>query len=466
MKTVLQLKEERAQVLAEAERILDAIDADEREMTPDEEARYNAAVERAGKLNIEIERRVKFETAQAPAFADNGSGGNRPQPSNRLPDDPAEDPNAPRAMVRGTDGGARIEIPRSYGRLVGYDKTPQGQMAAYRAGMWLRATLYGDPNAANWCRQHGVGVRSALAGGVNTSGGALVPEEFERAIIDLREKFGLIRRVCRVAPMGSDTRNMPRRTGGLTAYFVGEGVEGTESDAGWDNVALVAKKLMVLTRMSSEISEDAIIDLADQMAEEIAYAFAVKEDTVGFTGTGISTDGGIVGVLVKALQAAHTMAKVAAASGHDTFAELDADDLLAIMAVIPQFAKPGSSWYCSPTAQELVFNAIKIAGGGNTRDMLADSDKPRFLGYPIEVTSVMADSASDTYNGTVMLAFGNLRQAMTMGDRRGIRVALSSEKYWSEDQIGIKGTERFDMNVHDLGSTTVKSPFAVLVGTT
>lgn len=464
MKTVLQLKEERAQVLAEAEKILDSMDADEREMTPDEEARYNAAVERAAKLNAEIERRMKLETVQAPAFA--GNGGNRPQPSNRLPEDPPDDPNAPLATIRPADGGARIEIPRAYGKLMAFAKTPQGQMAAYRAGMWLRATLYGDPNAANWCRQNGVGVRSALSGGVNTSGGALVPEEFERAIIDLREMYGMIRRVCRVAPMGSDTRNMPRRTGGLTAYFVGEGVGGTESDAGWDNVQLVAKKLMVLTRMSSEISEDAIIDLADQMAEEIAYAFAIKEDTVGLTGTGISTDGGIVGVLVKALQAAHSKAKVAAASTHDSFAELDADDLLKLMAAIPQYAKPGARWYCSPTAQELVFNAIKMAGGGNTRDMLADSDTPRFLGYPIEVTPVMADDAAATYNGTVMLGFGNLRQAMTMGDRRGIRVALSSEKYWDEDQIGIKGTERFDINVHDLGSTTVKSPFAVLVGTT
>jgi HK97 family phage major capsid protein len=330
--------------------------------------------------------------------------------------------------------------------------------------MWLHATLYGNTNAADWCRKNGVGPRSALSGGVNTAGGALVPEEFERAIIDLREEYGLFRRVCRVSPMSSDTKNQPRRTGGLTAYFVNEGVAGTSSDAGWDNVQLTAKKLMVLTRMSSEVSEDAIIDLADTMAQEMAYAFAVKEDTVGFTGTGISTDGGITGVLVKAIDANHTKAKVTAATNHDTLAEIDADDLLSLMAAIPQYAKAGSAWYCSPSAQELVFNAIKIAGGGNTRDLLAQSDQPRFLGYPIEVTPVMADDPTADYTGLVMIGFGNLRQAVTMGDRRGIRIALSGDKYWEEDQIGVKGTERFDINVHDLGSTTVKSPFAVLVG--
>jgi len=65
-----------------------------------------------------------------------------------------------------------------------------------------------------------------------------------------------------------------------------------------------------------------------------------------------------------------------------------------------------------------------------------------------------------------MIGFGNLRMAATMGDRRGIRVALSSEQYWEEDQIGVKGTTRHDINVHDLGSATAKSPFAVLIGTT
>jgi len=459
MKTVTQLKQDYAALLAEAEGILDAADEADRAMTPEETAKYDAAVARLTEMKGDIEKRIKLEAVATPNF-----GGQAPtvreQPSAALDETEVE------ATIRPTDAGARVEIPRAYGKLVAFPKTVKGNLAAYRAGMWLRATLYGDVNAQDWCRKNGVGVRSALSGGVNTSGGALVPEELERAIIDLREQYGLFRRVVRVTPMGSDTRNIPRRTGGLTAYFVGENVAGTESDAGWDNVQLVAKKLMVLTRMSSEVAEDAIIDLADMMAQEIAYAFAVKEDTVGFNGTGSAADGGIVGVLVKALQAGFTKAKVAAVSPHNTLAEIDADDLLNLMAAIAQYAKAGAAWYCSPSAQELVFNAIKIAGGGNTRDMLADADKPRFLGYPIEVTPVMADTPGTDYNALVMIGFGNLRQAVTMGDRRGIRVALSNEQYWEEDQIGIKGTERFDINVNDLGSTTVKSPFAVLVGTT
>jgi HK97 family phage major capsid protein len=461
MKTVAQLLQERTALLESAEALLDAADEAGRALTAEEQGQYDVAVARVEEMNTDIERRKKLEAAAAPDFG--GKAAKREQPSNALPEDEVDTPA--RATIRTTEI-TRIESMRSYGKLVAFAKTPKGQEAAYRAGQWIRATLYGDMNALDWCRKNGVGSRAALSGGVNTSGGALVPEELERAIIDLRELYGLFRRVVRVSPMGSDTLNVPRRTGGLQAYFVGENVAGTESDAGWDNVSLVAKKLMVLTRMSSEVSEDAIIDLADKMAEEIAIAFATREDEVGFNGTGSAADGGIVGVLVKALDAAHSLAKVEAATPHNTFAELDSDDLLKLMSALPQFAKPGAAWYCSPTAMELVFNAIKIAGGGNTRDMLAQSDQPRFLGYPINVTPVMNDGAATDYNDAVMIGFGDLRMAATLGDRRGIRVALSSEKYWEEDQIGIKGTERFDINVHDLGSTTKKPPFAVLIGTT
>ena len=461
MKTVLELQTERTKVLAEAEKILDSVDADDRPMTDDEESCYNLAISRAEQLQASINQRAKLEDAQAASIKMNAR---KTAPMDANSDDGI--PSSANATIRNNGGETSIFVPRAYGKMVAFEKTRDGEMQAYRAGMFIRSAIFGDVKATDWCRQNGVGVRSALAGGVATAGGVLVPEELETAIIDLREQYGLFRRSCRVVPMGSDTKIQPRRTGGLTAYYVGENTGGTESDASWDNVSLVAKKLMILTRMSSEINEDAVIDLADTMAQEIAYGFALKEDTVGFTGTGIGTDGGITGVLVKAIDGTHTMAVVEAASGHDTLPEIDATDLINLMSVIPTYAKAGSAWYCSPTAEEVVFNAIKVAGGGNTRDILSGSDQPRFLGYPIMSSDIFPDSVSTTYNDAVMVAFGNLGLAATLGDRRGVRIALSQEQYWEQDQIGIKGTMRHDINVHDLGSATVKSPFAVLIGTT
>jgi HK97 family phage major capsid protein len=99
--------------------------------------------------------------------------------------------------------------------------------------------------------------------------------------------------------MSSDTLRVPRRSATLSASFVGEATAGTESTQTFESVLLVAKKAMVLTTVSNELNEDAFVNLADDVAGEIAYAFAKKEDECGFIGTGTSTYGGIEGVATK-----------------------------------------------------------------------------------------------------------------------------------------------------------------------
>lgn len=449
MRTIEQIKQERTALLAEGEAILDDADAKNRALTNAEDARLKAITAQVEQMNVEISRR-NLEAVGGP--------GSRGQPSGDV-DDLDRDP--PRGRIATFNSGAKLKA---------FADNREGHSSALRSGMWLRAALLGEAKALNWCQSNGVNVdiRAAHSAGDNAKGGVLVPEELSRTIIRLVEEFGVFRRNTRVVPMTSDTLNIPRRTGGLTAHYVGENTEGTESDTAWNNVSLVAKKLMILTRMSSEISEDAIISMADILAMEAALAFAEKEDNVGFIGTGSGADGGIVGVLVKALDAAHSNAKVTASgagNSADVFAELTADHLLELMAAVPKFARRGAAWYCSPTAKSLVIDAIKMAGGGTTSQMLAERMSDSFLGYPVQESTVFPDDPAEDLSGKVMLAFGNLAQASTLGSRREMRFATTDSRYWEADQIGVKATMRHDINVHDLGDDDErKSPFCVLVG--
>ena len=65
-----------------------------------------------------------------------------------------------------------------------------------------------------------------------------------------------------------------------------------------------------------------------------------------------------------------------------------------------------------------------------------------------------------------MNGYGDLALASTMGDRRGIRFRLSEDRYWELDQIGVKGTERFDIINHDIGDNTTAGPVVALIGNT
>ena len=51
-----------------------------------------------------------------------------------------------------------------------------------------------------------------------------------------------------------------------------------------------------------------------------------------------------------------------------------------------------------------------------------------------------------------------------MGDRRGMTISRSTEYKFAEDQIAIKGTERFDINVHNTGDNTTPGSIVALMG--
>lgn len=334
--------------------------------------------------------------------------------------------------------------------------TIRAEDQAYRVGQFLLATMFDIPTARQYCADNGIALTRAQAEGVNSAGGFLVPEEMMASIIVLRETFGVFRREAQVVPMGRDSMNWPRRTAGVTAYFVGEGAAPTESAATWDNVNLVAKKMAALVRMSTEISDDAVINVADWLTGEIAYAFASKEDDCGFNGDGTSTYGGTTGLTQKFATAT---AGVYTATGHATFDVLTATDIEQMRALLPFYALPNAKIYCSQYAFALCFERLVAAAGGNTIATLNGEVEYRYLGTPI-VISQKLPSTSPT--GKVAILYGDLKKAAALGERRQVTIKRSDERYFDTDQIGIMGTERVDVNVHDVGDTVNVGPVVAL----
>lgn len=352
-----------------------------------------------------------------------------------------------------------------YGTLKNFkDRTIEGRTIkavdqAYTVGMWFKATIFNNAEAQEWCKSRGVAITKAQGEGVDSAGGFLVPEELMANIIVLREQFGVFRQECQVVPMGSDTVNWPRRTGGLTAYFTGENTALTESQAAWDNINLTAKKLAVLTRMSTEIEQDAVIAIADWLVGEIAYAFALKEDDTGFNGDGTSTYGGMRGTTVLAIDANHTAGKFQVSSA--TWSSMVLKDLTSTMGLLPQYAIAGAKWYMSQQAFYTIVANITAGAGGNRLDILAQGLERRLLGFPVVIAQKLPISTPGS--GKVMFHFGDLAKASMLGERRGVTIKRSDQRYFENDQIGLLGTERFDVNNHDLGDNTNAGPLVSAV---
>jgi HK97 family phage major capsid protein len=333
--------------------------------------------------------------------------------------------------------------------------TVRGDEQAYRFGKFIAATVLGRESDREWCEARGISVK-AQTEGVNSQGGVLVPDEYLNTIINLKESFGIARQYCGKVAMNSDTTHLPRRSGGLTAYFVGEGSAPTESTATFDDVALVAKKAAVLLRLSSELAEDAIINVADWLAGEIAYAFASKEDDCLFLGDGTSTYGGING-----LKNAVGSAGVYQATGHATFASLTVTDIHQWRSYLPAYALPNAKFYCSQSFFSYVFRQLGAAGGGNTIQTLQGDLQYQWAGTPIVISQKLPKS-TDTITGTIVAYYGDMAKAVAFGDRRQVTIKRSDERYFDSDQIGLMGTERFDIVAHDVGTSSVIGPMTAL----
>jgi HK97 family phage major capsid protein len=174
---------------------------------------------------------------------------------------------------------------------------PEIEQRYLRSGHWLKATIFESDSSRElvleeWCsRGQGAGRGHRLAGEF------LVPSELAQVIYDIREQYGAFRRTARIQPMASNNMIAFRRPGGTGAFFMGENARRRRRRRRRSTlVQLTAKKIGSLVLLSSEIAEDSLPDIVDFVVNEIAYAFASKEDDCAFSGDGSSTYGGMYGV--------------------------------------------------------------------------------------------------------------------------------------------------------------------------
>jgi HK97 family phage major capsid protein len=102
------------------------------------------------------------------------------------------------------------------------------------------------------------------------------------------------------------------------------------------------------------------------------------------------------------------------------------------------------------------------AAGGVTMAEIAGGMSRSFLGYPVVVSQVLESRLTGT-TGLRACYFGDLSMGSYLGTRRGISIALDSSRYFELDQVAIKATQRFDINVHDRGTASASGGLIGLV---
>ncbi len=451
-----ELREKAAQKEQEAEALVAKADDEKRDATDEERTQCDTLLADADKLKTDAERVEKIEARKAEREAAVNPGG--------MPE------------VR-EQAVAHVSMRLPHRKLQAFRAESCGSheaavRRAYDFGMQIRAQL-GDaanvpPALLAEAREYVAGnvEQRVLSGSTVGAGGFSVPEVFHNNIIDIVEEDGVARSWCQVVPMTTDTERWPRRTGGVTAYWVGDADATTASDPSGDNVELVAKELSALTRVPLSLMGDSAINLGDYVAKEMGRAFATAEDQALIDGDGTSTYGGIVGFRTKMVDGNHAASYIDATSGDDEFDELLLPDINKLVASLPQYAGANDAWYMSRPGYFDSIVRLRQALSGETSALAAGTQAQQHMGYPVNFSPQMPKGLATAYNATVMMLFGDLSMAVMLGDRQNMSIRQSDQRYFEYRQIGILATERIDIQVHDIGDASTTGPIIGLRGTT
>lgn len=136
-------------------------------------------------------------------------------------------------------------------------------------------------------------VRNALTIGTDSEGGYLVPDEFERTLIEALEEENIMRQLAKVITTSSGDKKIPVVASKGTAAWVDE--EGTipEDDDAFGQVSIGAYKVATMIKVSEELLNDSIFNLESYIAREFARRIGAKEEEAFLVGDGSGKPAGI-----------------------------------------------------------------------------------------------------------------------------------------------------------------------------
>lgn len=463
MKNSKVLNEEIEALRCEAKGIFESAKSKGRELTDEEKVRFDEITDKKSGLIANLRKQLTEAEDRERAIAEMKVQESRERALKEIDADISNlAPSRPREVLESHGTPDRNGEPRVYVKSKSL-KAFKTEKEAYDAGMWYRALvnrLYGrseDQAAVYHCQRTGYDISNAAYEGSGAAGGYLVPPQIASTIIEVRERVGIARQVCQIQPMTSDMMTIPKRSGGLTVYYPNELQTITDSDKSWQQVSLAAQKRAVASKISQELTEDALISIVDNVVTEQSYALALQEDNELINGTGSSAYGGVTG-LKSSIGAGGVYTCDA---NENLWSEIDLEDVMAWFAKLPDRFNRSPSIICSTNFYWAVFARLLAAGGGNAVGELQTGDGGRrtFFGVPIFTTSQMPTADADS---AVHALFGQFDMAVILGDRTGIRIGRDDATGFLADYTTLKATTRYDIKVHEPGTASAAGAYVAL----
>ena len=381
--TILEMREKRAKAWEAAKAFLDSHRTDKGVLSAEDDATYSRMEQEITDLGKEISRMERLEALDAQMK------------------EPVNHPLTGKPM--------RSRIIEKTGRASDEYRTSFWDMMRSKAPL---------PSVVN-----------ALQEGTDSEGGYLVPDEYDRTLVEALEEENVFRQLAKVIRTSSGDRKIPVVATKGTASWIDEEGAYTESDDSFGQVSIGAYKVGTMIKVSEELLNDSVFDLESYIAKEFARRIGAKEEEAFFTGDG---SGKPLGVLA-ATGGAETGVTAASSTA------ITADELMDLFYSLKSPYRKKAVWVLNDSTIKAVRKLKDSTGQYLWQPSLMAGTPDTLLGRPVKTSTYMPVIAA----GAKTIAFGDFSYYW-IADRQGRSFKRLNELYAANGQVGFLGSQRVD----------------------
>ena len=281
--------------------------------------------------------------------------------------------------------------------------------------------------------EHAPKMLNALETGVDSEGGYLVPEEWAAELMRLMADVSVVRGLASTITTASD-RNIPVSTARATFGWHDEEAPTPEGQPVFGNVVIGAHKGGGIIKVSEELLQDSAYDIAGTLSADAADEFNEMEESAFLTGDGVGKPTGLFNTTAVAGQSVTGYQGAASAAPVVTF-----EDTIETYYSLKKGYRSNASWILGDGIEKMM-RKIKDSDGQYIWQPSVALDKPNTLhGRPI----ANSDFAPAPAVNAKSIIFGDISYYRIV-DRLSRVMQRLNELYAENGQIGFRFIKRLD----------------------
>ena len=272
------------------------------------------------------------------------------------------------------------------------------------------------------------GVMNALQVGTDSEGGYLVPDEYERTLVQGLEEENVLRSLCTVIQTSSGDRKIPLVASHGTASWVDE--EGTipDSDDTFGQITIGAHKVATMIKVSDELLQDSVFNIESYIAAEFARRIGAAEEEAFITGNGTGKPTGL-------LHATNGAGIGVTTNGNTP----TADEIFDLIHSIKSVYRKKAVFLLNDSTLKALRKLKDGQGQYLWQPGLKEGQPDTLLNYRLVTSPFMPEIDS----GNKVILFGDFK-SYWIADRQGRSFQRLNELYAATGQVGFRATQRVD----------------------